>query len=152
MLLLTLAGRARPTAGRLTVAGHTARAHIRRCAAVARVTGAAELDPDLQVVDHIRETRLLTDNDEPLGIDLDPTTRIADLAIDDAVLFAVALAMTSHPRLIVVDDVDIAASPEQQRRIWDTLATLPTTVIATTVDGSIAGAAGATVVPMTGGR
>jgi ABC-2 type transport system ATP-binding protein len=59
MLLLTLAGRARPTAGTFTVAGDGHRAHIRRSVAVARITASVELEPELRVIDHIREAALL---------------------------------------------------------------------------------------------
>jgi ABC-type multidrug transport system ATPase subunit len=158
MLLLTLAGRARPTSGRLTVAGQTDRPGIRRAVAVARVTGAAELEPDLRVVDHIREAQLLNRHSfdypwarEVLGLDADPTSLVADLPTDDAVLLSVALVLAARPPVIVVDDVDIAASIEQQTRIWRAFGNTSTTVIATTVDGIQAGKAGATVVSM-GGR
>lgn len=157
MLLLTLAGRARPTGGRLTVAGSANRPDIRRAVAVARVTGAAELEPELQVVDHIREARLLGGERfdfpwarEVLGLDADPTALVADLPTDQSVLLAVALALASRPRAVVVDDVDIAASAEEQARIWRALGAASTTVIASTVDGDRAGEAGATVVTMEG--
>ena len=157
MLLLTLAGRARPNSGSLTVAGTTDRAGIRRAVAVARVTGAAELEPELQVVDHIREARLLHGDAfdfpwarEALGLAADPTALVADLPTDQSVLLAVALALAGRPKAVVVDDVDIAASPAEQARIWRAFGNASTTVIASTVDGSHAVAAGATVVTLEG--
>ena len=159
MLLLSLAGRARPTEGTLTVAGHGHRSDIRRAVAVARVTGAAELEPELQVVDHIREGRLLHGDafdfaraQDLLGLETDPTALVDDLPTDQAVLLAVALALAVRPKVIVVDDVDIAASAQQQDRIWRAFGNAGTTVIATTVDGERAAAAGATVVTTDGGR
>jgi len=150
MLLLTLAGRAKPTTGRLIVAGQERRPDIRQLVAVARITGAIELEPEMHVVDHIRETELLGQRDYrwaagTIGLDVDPTAVIADLATDDAVLLAVALALAAKPKALVVDDVDIAATPTQQRRIWTALRAAGTTVIATTVDGRIAADAGADV-------
>ncbi|HEY3611635.1 MAG TPA: ATP-binding cassette domain-containing protein [Pseudonocardiaceae bacterium] len=150
MLLLALAGRAKPTAGRLVVAGQEQRPEIRRLVAVARVTAAVELEPEMHVVDHIREADLLGHHDYRwaagiVGLDVDPTAVVAELATDDAVLLAVALALAGRPRALVVDDVDIAATPAQQRRIWTALRAAGTAVIATTVDGRIAADAGADV-------
>jgi ABC-type multidrug transport system ATPase subunit len=150
MLLLTLAGRAKPTSGSLTVAGERQRSKIRQLTAVARVTSAIELEPELHVIDHIREAELLTHGDcrtaaRTLDLDIDPTALVADLPPDEAVLLSVALAMTNRPLAIVVDDVDIAATPAQQHRIWTALAKTGTAVIASTVDGQIAAEAGATL-------
>ncbi len=151
MLLLTLAGRANPTTGRLVVAGQEQRPAIRQLVAVARVTAAVELEPEMHVVDHIREAELLGHRDYRwaagvVGLDVDPTAVVAEFATDDAVLLAVALALAGRPRALVVDDVDIAATPAQQRRIWTALRAAGTTVIATTVDGRIAADAGADVI------
>jgi ABC-2 type transport system ATP-binding protein len=150
MLLLTLAGRAKSTTGRLVVAGQDQRPEIRRLVAVARVTSAVELEPEMHVVDHIREAELLGHRDYRwaagiVGLDVDPTAVVAELATDDAVLLAVALALAGRPKALVVDDVDIAATPAQQRRIWTALRAAGTAVIATTVDGRIAADAGADV-------
>lgn len=157
MLLLTIAGRARPGEGRLSVAGSTDRRRIRRAVAVARVTAAAELEPELRVADHVREATLLNRTldfrwaGERVGLDVDSGTLVADLATDDAVLLAVALALATRPTAIVVDDVDIAATPDQQTRIWRALRGTGVAVVASTVDGAPARAEGATVVAMTGG-
>jgi ABC-2 type transport system ATP-binding protein len=150
MLLLTLAGRAKPTTGRLIVAGQERRSDIRQLVAVARITGAVELEPELHVIDHIREAELLAQRDYrwaagKIGLDVDPTAIVGELATDDAVLLAVALALAGRPRALVVDDVDIAATPTQQRRIWTALRAAGTTVIATTVDAEIAADTGADV-------
>src|ERR1700754_3750828 len=55
MLLLTLAGRARPSAGTITVAGDGRPAHLRQAVTVARITASVELEPELRVAEHIRE-------------------------------------------------------------------------------------------------
>lgn len=151
MLLLTIAGRAKPTVGTLTVAGETRRTRIRELVAVARVTAAVELEPEMHVINHIREAELLTGGDyrtaaTALGLDLDPTALVADLATGDEILLAVALALAGKPKVIVVDDVDIAATPDEQRRIWTALCRTGVTVVASTVDGRLAEESGATVI------
>jgi ABC-2 type transport system ATP-binding protein len=152
MLLLTLAGRAKPSTGELRVGETTSRSDIRRQVAVARATGAVELDPDLTVGDSRREAGLLfygpdLDRAEKLvGLDLDAATLIGDLAPDDAALFALALAASAQPAAVVLDDVDLRATPDQQRRVWAALAAVAeagTTVVASTVDAALAD--GATV-------
>jgi ABC-type multidrug transport system ATPase subunit len=150
MLLLTLAGRAKPSTGELRVGEAFNRADIRARVAVARATGAVELDPDLTVGDSRREAGLLfygvdLDWSEKLvGLDLDGTTLVGDLAPDDAALFAVALAAAARPAALVLDDVDAHTTPDQQRRIWTALTAVAeagTTVIASTIDAGLAGAA-----------
>ena len=147
MLLLTLAGRARPSTGELRVGEAVDRADIRAQVAVARATGAVELDPDLTVGDSRREAGLLfygADLDwaeKLVGLDLDGTTLIGDLAPDDAALFAVALAASAHPAAVVLDDVDTHTTPGQQRRIWAALAAVAEagiTVVASTIDAELA--------------
>ncbi|MFL6121422.1 ATP-binding cassette domain-containing protein [Actinophytocola sp.] len=147
MLLLTLAGRARPSTGELRVGDAVSRADIRARVAVARATGAVELDPDLTVGDGRREAGLLHRGADPgwaadlVGLDVDGTTLIGDLAPDDAALFAVALAVSARPAAVVLDDVDAHATPDQQRRIWTALGSLAEsgmTVVASTIDAGLA--------------
>jgi ABC-2 type transport system ATP-binding protein len=148
MFLLTLAGRAKPSTGELRVGDALNRADIRAHVLVARATGAVELDPDLTVGDSRREAGLLfygADLDwaeRLVGIQLDGTTLIGDLAPDDAALFAVALAASARPAALVLDDVDAHATPDQQRRVWAALAAVAEagiTVVASTLDAGPAG-------------
>jgi len=148
MLLLTLAGRAKPSTGELRVGDALNRPDIRAEVLVARATGAVELDPDLTVGDSRREAGLLfygADLDwaeRLVGIQLDGTTLIGDLAPDDAALFAVALAASARPAALVLDDVDAHATPDQQRRVWAALAAVAEagiTVVASTLDAGLAG-------------
>jgi ABC-type multidrug transport system ATPase subunit len=143
MLLLALAGRAKPSAGTLTVAGATRRAEIRRRVAVARVTGAVDLDPDLRVADHRHEADLLSPAADHawaadlVGLRVDGTTVTGDLAPDDAALLSLALAAASRPAALVLDDVDLHTTPAQRRRIWAALTAVADagiTTIASTVD------------------
>src|SRR3954469_7639256 len=127
MLLLTLAGRARPTDGTLSVDDADRRAAIRRRVAVARVTGAIEPDPDLLVADCRREAVLLSPGadvtwaQELVGLSADGATPVGDLAADDAALLALALAAASRPVALVLDDVDRDATHAQQARVWAAL-------------------------------
>ncbi|HYQ66015.1 ATP-binding cassette domain-containing protein [Actinophytocola sp.] len=150
MFLLTLAGRARPSTGVLRVGGAAGRAGIRAMVLVARATGAVELDPDLTVGDSRREAALLSRDadldwaERLVGLQLDGTTLVGDLAPDEAALFAVALAASARPPALVLDDVDAHATPEQQRRVWATLAGVAEagiTVVASTIDAGLAGGA-----------
>jgi ABC-2 type transport system ATP-binding protein len=158
MLLLTLAGRARPTTGRLVIAGDERRSRIRAAVAVARVTSAVELNPDLRVTDHIREAELLATDGldyrwaaSLLGLDVGPTTVVGDLPSDDATLLAVALVLGGRPRAIVVDDVDQAVTPAQQHRLWAALCEVGAAgiaVVSSVLDGERAADAGVDVVSL----
>ena len=148
MLLLTLAGRAKPSVGELRVGDATSRGDLRRAVSVARATGAVELDPDLTVGDSRREAGLLfygADLDwaeRLVGLNLDGTTVVGDLAPDEAALLAVALAASARPAAIVLDDVDVHATPDQQRRVWAALAGVAEagiTAVASTIDAGLAG-------------
>jgi ABC-type multidrug transport system ATPase subunit len=147
MLLLTLAGRARPTAGTLRVDDAERRADIRGRVAVARATGAVELDPDLTVGDCRREAGLLHPGadtewaEDLVGLSIDGTTLVGDLAPDDRALFAVALAAAGRPTALVLDDVDVHTTPDEQRRVWAALAAVADagiTAVASTVDAALA--------------
>jgi ABC-type multidrug transport system ATPase subunit len=150
MLLLALAGRARPSVGTLRVGDAERPADIREQVTVARATGAVELDPDLTVGDSRREAGLLfygADLDwaeNLVGLDVDGTTVVGDLAQDDRALFALALAAAARPAVVVLDDVDLRTSPDQQRRIWAALGAVADagiTAVASTVDATLAGGA-----------
>lgn len=151
MLLLTLAGRAKPSTGELRVGDATARPDIRGRVTVARATGAVELDPDLTVGDSRREAGLLFygadlgSAEELVGLDVDGATVVGDLAADDRALFALALAAASHPAALVLDDVDLNATPAQQHRIWAALRAVAGTgiaVVASAIDVRQAGNVG----------
>lgn len=164
MLLLAMAGRAKPTAGTLWLrdehGGHEdRRPQLRRRIGVARITGLADLEPDLRVVDHRREATLLAGESvehewaaDALGLDVDGACYVADLATDDATLLAVALAAASRPPVLVVDDVDAHATQTEQQRIWSGLSGLAdrgVAVIATAHSVQFARRRGATVCELT---
>lgn len=146
MLLLTLAGRAKPSTGELRVGAAITRPAIRRQVAVARATGAVDLDDDLTVGDCRREAALLTrDADigwatELVGLSVDSATVVGDLAADDHALLAVSLAAAGRPGALVLDDLDLRTTREQQQRVWAALAAVAETgvsVVASTIDAPV---------------
>lgn len=156
MLLLTLAGRARPATGTLTVAGDGRAPHVRQAVTVARITASIELEPELRVADHVREAALLAPGRfdprwarDLVGSTADTGTLAGELPADESVLLSVALAVATGPAAVVVDDVDLGASRAQQQRIWRafrSVADSGTAVVASTVDDDIAAGTGAQIV------
>ncbi|MFC4905700.1 ATP-binding cassette domain-containing protein [Actinomadura gamaensis] len=127
-LLLTLAGRMRPAEGALAVAGTSDLARIRTRVAVARLTGAAEPEPELSVARHVRE-RCLTLRDPGAARDFDDVREIVGLTAADGEVvrdlpdaestrLALALALLEEPAVIVLDDLDLGADAEEQVTLW----------------------------------
>ncbi|MEO5877949.1 MAG: ATP-binding cassette domain-containing protein [Streptosporangiaceae bacterium] len=129
-LLLTVAGRMRPFVGELRVCGRVlpgGAAEVRRRVAVASAGGAAELQPELRISDHVRE-RLLTlrfvapdafdDACAVLGLDVPAGTRVGDLAPAQASRLALALALLGEPEVIIMDDLDSGADGPAQQELW----------------------------------
>lgn len=146
MLLLTLAGRAKPTTGDVRAGAAITRPAIRRQVAVARATGAVDLDDDLTVGDCRREAQLLNRDADVawatglVELSVDSATVVGDLAADDRTLLAVALAVAGRPGALVLDDVDLRTTHAQQQRIWAALATVAETgvsVVASTIDAPV---------------
>lgn len=155
-LLLTLAGRMRPTSGEVTVAGRSTPGAIQRVAAIGETQGVNELDDALSVAEHVFERRHLragllprrrAKRDEevaavlaPVGLDVDPHTPIGDLGPRDRHLFGTALALMVRPRLLVLDDVDSGMRGDHQHEMWAFLRTLTAqaavTIVASCVDGA----------------
>ena len=128
MLLLTLAGRAKPTTGTVSIAGQTSVKAIRRAVAVARITGAVELEPDLRVRDHLVELRALLGDGvdfaaarETVGLLAAADERVADLDAVQATLLSLALAQATGPQVIVLDDLDRHTTPEHANAVWAAL-------------------------------
>ena len=155
MLLLTLAGRAKPSIGTVTVAGETSVKAIRRMVAVARITGAVELEPDLRVRDHLVELRALLGDGidfaaarETVGLAAAAGERVADLDAVQSTLLSLALAHATNPKVIVLDDLDRHTTPEHANAIWAALHNLTeagTAVIASCLHPQPAAGLGATV-------
>ncbi|MEZ0165432.1 ATP-binding cassette domain-containing protein [Kineococcus sp. LSe6-4] len=155
-LLLTLAGRMRPTGGELTVLGEPlpARAgRVRRRVALAEVRGVNELDDALTVEQHIAERlvlhrpwhrpwvtaeevaeqlrRVQEDLARTAGGGPASTLRarefVSDLQPLERLTLGVVLALVGRPDVLVVDDVDSLRRTEDRRRAWTSLAALQET-------------------------
>jgi ABC-type multidrug transport system ATPase subunit len=151
-LLLVLTGRLKPSAGHAEVAGHRLprrAAAVRRVSALGPVPGVTDLEPSLTVAEHLRERALLSHRcaaargraREALGAaGLDPGalpeglhTPVRDLERPAAFRLGVALAVTTAPRLLAVDDVGLTLSPDEHAAAWRLLRSLAdagTTVLA----------------------
>ena len=150
-LLLTLAGRMRPTAGTVAVAGRTRLGEIQRRAALGPVTGVNELDGTLTVAEHVfevthlrrgllprrrgRRTEEVAAALSPVGLDLSPDAIVAELRPRERVLFGAALALMADPALLLLDDVDAGMPRTARRAVWERLGALDgVTTVATCVE------------------
>jgi len=150
-LLLAFAGRLRPTAGTLSVAGHSYRdkpSSIRQLTSIARIGAIGHPEPALTVREYIAERCLLEDVGLPEGrtrfaaacdalqLQLNPSAQVGTLFGDQATLFAVAAACVRVSAVIMLDDVDRGVSGATQQLILDALIRLamtgPTIIVTTT--------------------
>ncbi|WP_162795535.1 ABC transporter ATP-binding protein [Nonomuraea lactucae] len=134
-LLLTLAGRMKPTGGTLTVAGHTWRRAVRGVTALALVDGVTDLDRSLTVMEHLRERRRVPYQGalEKAGLDADERTLVRELDRERQVRLGIALALLDTPKVVVADNVDLGLPPERQQALWTLLGGLGRTVVASCV-------------------
>ncbi|WP_017538398.1 ABC transporter ATP-binding protein [Nocardiopsis halophila] len=137
-LLLTLAGRMRPSGGRLVVDGHELPRRARRVRAITALglsAGVNDLDERLRVAEHLTERMLLRFRPAPrsavdpalkeAGLDgLDTRTLAKDLTALERRRLGVALALLEEPRLLLVDDADEGLGEEHRRAFWGTLRAL----------------------------
>ena len=156
-LLLTLAGRMRPTGGTLTVLDEplpARAAKVRARVALAEVSGVNELDDALTVEQHVAERLVLhrpwhrpwvsahqvaeqlrrvedvLAGTSRSGVDapaLRPREFVSDLQPLERLTLGVVLALTGRPDVLVVDDVDALRRSEDRRRAWASLAALQDT-------------------------
>lgn len=133
-LLLTLAGRMRATGGSLRVMGTDAR---RRPSAARRMSALGPFGDlnglaDPLTVRHTvaADSALASCHATPdrtasvlgsVGLDRGPDTRVADLSAIERVLLGVALALVGSPEVLVCDDTDHDLTPDEQRRLRETL-------------------------------
>jgi ABC-type multidrug transport system ATPase subunit len=155
-LLLTLAGRMTPDASsRLTVLGEplpSRRRAVQLRSAIAGFAGIDGLDDSVTVADAVRERltwlapwyrRVPRATQHDVDALVAPVygdrphprarTVIWDLDEVDAMLLRIALAMSSRPELLVVDDVDQVHDDTRRQQVWTCLERLTatgTTVIA----------------------
>lgn len=146
-LLLTLAGRMKPTKGSVTVEGQTKPRRIHKLAALAVLPGVNDLEARLTVGEHVRERltgegwmfprtarRRMAEALGAVGLDLDPKTTADSLDPVQIIHLGVALALLERPQVVLVDDVGRGVTAERLPQVWEPLTHLPQTVIAACVD------------------
>ncbi|WP_042366172.1 ABC transporter ATP-binding protein [Streptacidiphilus neutrinimicus] len=149
-LLLSVAGRMRPTGGKASVAGlplPRRAAAVRKLVALGAVAGVNDLDGGLTVEEHLTERLLLRSHGRrahrrvTAAIDAAGLTRAelplrADtLSAPQAFRTSLAAALIGRPRVLAVDDVGDRLSDTERDAAWATLRSLADaglTVLATT--------------------
>lgn len=147
-LLLTLAGRMRPTGGVARVGDHVLPAEagaVRRLVTVARAGGAVEIEGRWRAREAVAlrgvlrgrpvAAREAADALAAVGIDPGGDAFVDEIGPQRRTLLAVALARLEAPPAVVVDDVDDGVDVPAERAIWRTLRALAdagVTVLATT--------------------
>lgn len=157
-LLLAIAGRLRPTTGRLEIAGTVldgergTRRQLRRIrdsVAIARLSSHIGLDANLSVEENAGDAadwvRLRPDEIQDrleqwrtrTGLSFPPRTPVAELSALEATALHLLLAAVVEPEVIVLDDADADLTAGERDRLWqlalDVAATGPA-VIATATD------------------
>ncbi|MFI7124791.1 ATP-binding cassette domain-containing protein [Nonomuraea sp. NPDC050153] len=134
-LLLTLAGRMKPTKGALNVAGHAGRRAIRRAVALALIDGVTDLDRSLTVGEHLRERRRRPYQEilERVGLADLERAPVRELDREQHVRLGLALALLDEPEVIVADNVDAGLPVDRQQALWNLLRALDRTVVASCV-------------------
>jgi ABC-type multidrug transport system ATPase subunit len=166
-LLLTLAGRMKPSSGSARIDGHELPHdlyEVQRIAALALVPGVSALEPGLTVAEQFRERELLslrfrvapqTAAALEAWVGVPPTTLVRDLDARRRHLLGIAMALVGSPRLIVVDDVDVALSFSEQVDLWERLGLVArrgVTVLASCASARAAGDVVDVVVPLHASR
>ena len=164
-LLLSLTGRMQGVTGTLLVSGLDAVRHpgpVRQVTSVARVADLIGPEPTLTVAECITERSLLdagaprqrhaafASAAELMGLDVDPDALYGDLPPVDQTRAAVALACVRRADLVVLDDLDLDATLDEQAALWRGIAALAasgTSVIAATTERA-AVPAGATIIDL----
>jgi len=160
-LLLTLAGRMKPTRGLFRSFGEDGLrfgSAVRRRTSLALVGGVNDLSDTLSVPDHVREALALhgeratpvriTAALSAVGLTCDPARKAGSLSAIDRELLGVALAQVYRPRVLIVDDADHDLTPDEQGRLMSALRVIAdsgVTVIAACVDPRLAASADVTL-------
>lgn len=156
-LLLSVAGRMRPTEGSVAIDGIDVTSdpkRARRTVGVGLFEGLNELDRDLTVADQLRQELMLHPEVgrrdvaslvREVGLSVDPGTLVEDLTPLERSLLGVALALVGSPAAIVVDDIDRDLGAAERPVLWralEDIAARGTTVLAACIDHEAAIAAG----------
>ena len=144
--LLALAGRMFGAEGRLSVAGTTDPAEIRRIVSVARAEGVVDLDQDLRVDEVATERAILARRfDGParlgellpwVGLGVHSRAYVGELSADARTRLQIALALIDDPAVIVLDDLDLGIDVAGQVELWRVLVQLDVGVVASTVESA----------------
>jgi ABC-type multidrug transport system ATPase subunit len=161
-LLLTLAGRMKPTRGLLRSFGEDGLrlgSAVRRRTSLALIGGVNDLADTLTVEDHVREALTLhgerataariTAALSAVGLTAAPGRKVASLPAIERELLGIALALVYGPRVLVVDDADHDLTPDEQQRLMHALRSIADsgiTVVAACVDPRLAADADVTLV------
>lgn len=154
-LLLAVTGRMRDLTGsvRLHDRAGTRPRDLRAVTAVARLSTLVEPEGQLTVGESITERALIdgvedaeaeravAEVEELLGVALDRTLLVDQLAAPERTLLCVALALVRPAELVVLDDADRSLDLAAQRRLFDALAALAATgrtlLVSTTEDAAV---------------
>lgn len=160
-LLLVLAGRMRPSAGTVMLAGRPASpGTLRRHVGVGAVKSVSDLE-DTPVAELLRERAafegrwrqrriLVRDLLDRVGLDVSPRALVRDLDRAQRVRLSVASGLVGGPDALVVDDVDRGVPPAQRPALWRLLGGVArdgVAVVAAGVDGVTAAPHADLVVP-----
>lgn len=145
-LLLTLAGRLRPTEGTALVGGVDVRRHpaaVRLMVGLGEIHNVNDMDRGLRVIDLMRERLALARGQarhlapEALlaraGLDVGLSSPVEELTVAQRLLFGAALALAEDPPVLAVDGVDCALSRSESVAVWRALRAIAqrgTTVLA----------------------
>lgn len=147
-LLLTMAARMAFSAGYLTVCGVALpgdASAVRARVAVARAGGAAELEPELRVRDHLLERGTHGHDRDArfdkacgrLGLAVSGQALVGELDACQATLLCLALALLDEPAVVLLDDLDRGLPTADQTVLWQRVRSLTeeaVTVLAVTTD------------------
>jgi ABC-type multidrug transport system ATPase subunit len=168
-LLLTLAGRMKPTEGTLTVGGLATPRGIRRIAALGLFPEVNPFDDALTVREHLQErlrphgflwrrrhpdavrSALAHAGLDPDALPRGDRTLARELTRAQAVRLGVALALLDQPGLLLVDDAGTGIPAGRRRELWDVLRGLADqglTVVAACTDAEEATGAASTLLPL----
>lgn len=122
-LLLTVAGRMKPTKGTLSVAGQTKPRAIRKAAALALVDGVTDLDRSLTVREHLRERgrRPYQEALKTAGVVADERALARELDREQRVRLGLALALLDRPQVIVADNIGAGLPDDRRQALWNLL-------------------------------
>ena len=162
-LLLTLAGRMKPSSGSAHIGGFILPGElfeVQRIAALGLVPGVSALEPGLTVIEQFRERELLSlrlrvSRQTPAALEawlgVPPTTLVRDLDALRKHLLGIAMALVGSPQLIIADDVDVGVRAAEQVTLWERLALVARrgiTVLASCCDAGPAAEVADLVVPL----